>query len=519
MRLHACSALLVFFGCLSSGSANAEIALCRFDPHDLLFAGTIPQQTRCLLRKVKPQGAGSTVQPIPAFLETRVGAPVEIDADELDAYLDRNGIGRAEIGGSPHDPLSQATGLDGVTRPALYFVIHDTSAPEFAQSSGFPGNIDTGHSANRVGPGFWTAVSKRVNTIVSRTGASHTFVDFGANRSLPGVKLEQSNFAGHAKGRFLHVENIQPRLKPSGTWAHIAPDPGFTDAQLTRLALMYAAASVRSGTWLVPAFHFNIDHEIAPNVHAHDDPQNFDLALWVGKIEAVANTVSATGAARPAPLPTSPINEISCASAPFTAVLNRGKPVSVPLPANGTLFGEGHYVTTQDGPYSTGNYPKPMSPQPAGYPPPVQCNEAIDAHLERSLQLYRQYDAAATRARLYTDKWASWWTPQEGGACGQGSVGDHQLKELTPEWEMWFFTMNWVPDEKPARGTRFLISANDRHVVAISGYETGPGGADKLGGVTREVHGWLGTNNSSDVTVAYLADQDTPAGPAVCRDE
>ena len=61
-----------------------------------------------------------------------------------------------------------------------------------------------------------------------------------------------------------------------------SPSPGFTAQQLDRLALLYVAASVRRGQWLLPAFHAAIDAGI-PN--AHDDPQNFDLDGWLASLE------------------------------------------------------------------------------------------------------------------------------------------------------------------------------------------------------------------------------------------
>jgi hypothetical protein len=54
----------------------------------------------------------------------------------------------------------------------------------------------------------------------------------------------------------------------------VAPRPGFTPAQYDRLALLYVAASVRHGRWLIPAFHAVLDSYFA---EGHDDPQNFDM--------------------------------------------------------------------------------------------------------------------------------------------------------------------------------------------------------------------------------------------------
>jgi hypothetical protein len=69
----------------------------------------------------------------------------------------------------------------------------------------------------------------------------------------------------------------------------IAPDPGLTDAQLERLALVYLAASVRSGKWLIPAYHSPIDLGFPD---AHDDPQNFNLQTWTTKLRALIDEIS-----------------------------------------------------------------------------------------------------------------------------------------------------------------------------------------------------------------------------------
>ena len=56
------------------------------------------------------------------------------------------------------------------------------------------------------------------------------------------------------------------------------------DAQLERLALIYVVASVRTGNWLIPAYHSSIDLGFPDR---HDDPQNFDLDRWAMKLQKV----------------------------------------------------------------------------------------------------------------------------------------------------------------------------------------------------------------------------------------
>lgn len=85
----------------------------------------------------------------------------------------------------------------------------------------------------------------------------------------------------------IHIELIQPRRRdPNGPPKNdlIAPVPGFTDKQYERLALLYVCASVRRGTWMIPAYHSAIDAGIKG---AHDDPQNFLLEKFAEKLNAL----------------------------------------------------------------------------------------------------------------------------------------------------------------------------------------------------------------------------------------
>jgi hypothetical protein len=67
--------------------------------------------------------------------------------------------------------------------------------------------------------------------------------------------------------------------------------------------------------------------------------------------------------------------------------------------------------------------------------------------------------------------------------------------------ERWMMNMMWAPGIRPAHGTKFLLSALGRNVVVVAGHETGPAGEQFLGGVTCEVHRWLGTDADSLIEV------------------
>ncbi|MDR4306624.1 hypothetical protein IHQ68_08340 [Chelatococcus sambhunathii] len=264
--------------CGLAGGEAAPIGGCAFDAQTQSFKGAAVAQATCLLRKVKPKGSGATVQPIPDWLKSNVDQPVTVDREKLKAYLSARQINAKDVG---------LSGAIGVAPKLRYFVIHDTSWPEIAQSAGFPANIDaSSYSGNKLAN--WTGkIRQRVNAMVARDGASEVFQAWGATRPLPATKLEQTNLAGiGSRAVFVHVENVQPRLKPTNSFAWIAPDPGLSPAQEERLALAYVVASFAAGRWLVPAYHFNIDEGL-PN--GHDDPQGGDLASWVQKVENIAS--------------------------------------------------------------------------------------------------------------------------------------------------------------------------------------------------------------------------------------
>lgn len=110
---------------------------------------------------------------------------------------------------------------------------------------------------------------------------------------LLSARAERYNAAASSLRQVAHVENIQPRIKPVGSWAWRAPSPGFSPAQQRRLAEAYLVASLRSGRWLIPAFHYNIDKG-GPTGEPHDDPQEFDLNAWAVHVQAVEDQMRET---------------------------------------------------------------------------------------------------------------------------------------------------------------------------------------------------------------------------------
>jgi hypothetical protein len=238
---------------------------CRFDPAAMQFAGSPLDQARCLLRHVNPGGSAVEEQDLPPTLALSIGQTVSISLEKLAAELRHERI-----------PLPVATPVSETLdhHRALYFVIHDTSSP-WIRSEPFPQDLNRQSRFNDVAQFLGKdAVAHLFNDREGKVTVGHD-LEVGWRAT----KLER-NIGETVRGRFIHVENVQPRRQdlvgPSPN-DRIAPIPGFTGPQYRTLGLLYVLASARAGTWLIPAFHANIDRGIA---HAHDDPQQFDLAVF-----------------------------------------------------------------------------------------------------------------------------------------------------------------------------------------------------------------------------------------------
>lgn len=268
---------------------------CPFNRNTLSFLGDAVSQARCLLRKVMPFGnVGSTPASLPAILESIVGRPCDVTRAQLAGYLASHGIHTSEIGGELDQPVSSTDGDVAPATHARYFMIHDTSTPHrdghfTAATAIFPPSINTtAWSGNNLS----NAVGMTTHVMLARTGESATSNNY--RTAMRATKRERLEVPGHPnalRGLFLHHELVQPRLLNNSNLDEFSPDPGFTPGQYERLAVCYHAAAVRSGTFLIPAFHCVLDMEIPDG---HDDPQHFDLAAWGAALQAVRAAILGT---------------------------------------------------------------------------------------------------------------------------------------------------------------------------------------------------------------------------------
>ncbi len=259
---------------------------CEFDKTKLSFKGNAIAQARCLLRPLSIYGAaGDELKELPQPLEKLIGKKVKVDKTKLREYLKSNNIKEEDLGGLLDSKLSFAKLSDGKTVQARYFMLHDVSTPNYLEKP-FPENINTADWLLNDLEKRWRNV-KVAHVFINRLGNSVTTVDFGSVLSEKnfGTKFARDILKADAKGLQIHVEMVQPRRShPDGFKGNdgIAPDPGFTQAQYDRLALVYLSASLRKNEWLIPSYHATMDAGIK---NAHDDPQNFNLEQWATSLD------------------------------------------------------------------------------------------------------------------------------------------------------------------------------------------------------------------------------------------
>ncbi|MGE3150165.1 MAG: hypothetical protein AB7K04_13955 [Pseudorhodoplanes sp.] len=272
---------------------------CNFDVGTLSFEGDPVQQAKCLVTKVEPFGKlGERRETLPDSL-ANVGTATGLPAREaLRELLEERGLGTT-LGARLPDPVSHAHDNDPLSRSATYFLIHDTSAPNF-RNRRWPADVNTDPGINRLARYACANKIERAHVFINRMGEIFQPHDF----SVPwrATKFEMAvEFGSALKGLTLHVELVQPRMPEPGRGRsndYRAPSPGFPPAQYDALALVYTVASVRAGFWLIPVFHAVIDEGI---YNKHDDPQNFELDDFAASLAKLRENLSAIRVSEPKP--------------------------------------------------------------------------------------------------------------------------------------------------------------------------------------------------------------------------
>ncbi len=285
-------------GFLSKNFAVADVIKCQIVSTSKISS---VDQAKCLLRQPKIFGnVGPVLTSLPSPLDQLLTKPtIDLTKEQFRKYLVANSIQEKDIGGSLDNPVSRTNNNDANSELARYFIIHDTSTPNYGNQS-FPGDINQESWEYNNFDKYASGDKSPAHIIINRLGKSVTRKSF--NTPWRSTQFESNKNCGvdKCKGLFLAVELIQPRqCKPKSGQTKcsvpfndaIAPDPGFTQAQLKRLAIVYVAASVRRGKWLIPTFHVALDYGIPG---AHDDPQNFILEKWTEQLNQVLTEIRAS---------------------------------------------------------------------------------------------------------------------------------------------------------------------------------------------------------------------------------
>jgi hypothetical protein len=259
---------------------------CSFDPATLSYQGEPIEQAKCLMRSMdQSRNLGPPLDDLPPALTSRIGQDTGLPSREaLSTFLSGQNL-EWDFAAHLWQPLARARDNDPDSPSARYFVIHDTSGPNYGHRS-FPDDIDGASKINNLSNFRCTDNWELAHIIVNRFGGMLLGHDFGT--PWRATKFERAkDFNGALKGLFVHTELIQPRRAAPGFGRHNdagTPTPAFTAAQYDRLALLYTIASARAEHWLIPAFHAAIDADIR---NGHDDPRNFDVDSFAASIDAL----------------------------------------------------------------------------------------------------------------------------------------------------------------------------------------------------------------------------------------
>jgi Protein of unknown function (DUF3141) len=119
---------------------------CGFDQATMSFHGDGVEQTRCLMRGMdETRNLGPQMAMMPAPLADRVGNEAGLPTREaLSTYLSKLDL-EWDFAQYLWLPVSRANDNDPTAPMARYFVIHDTSGPNFGHRA-FPEEVDNGNS-------------------------------------------------------------------------------------------------------------------------------------------------------------------------------------------------------------------------------------------------------------------------------------------------------------------------------------------------------------------------------------
>src|SRR5579862_6736761 len=222
--------------------------ICDFNLDSLAYRGTPQEQAKCLMRgEDETRNLGPPLENLPDALASRVGRDTGLPSREtLSSYLSKQDL-ETDFAANLWQPVSRAEDNNPEAPPANYFVIHDTSGPNYGHRA-FPDDIDSTASLNNLNNFVCSDGWGKAHVVVNRSGEMLLDHDFAT--PWRETKFERAvDFVGTLKGLFLHVEMIQPRRSAPGHSRRNdaqPPNPAFTTVTTTRWVSMPRALAAAS---------------------------------------------------------------------------------------------------------------------------------------------------------------------------------------------------------------------------------------------------------------------------------
>ena len=147
-----------------------SMGVCAFDPETLSYAGTPVQQAMCLMRGMDvSRNLLPRLSSLPAPLANRIGQTTGLPSRAtLSNYLAQQGL-EGDLGDYLWLPVSRARNNDLGSPMARYFVIHDTSGPNYGHRA-FPDDIDQSPKLNDLRNFYCPDGWSKAHVFISRTG-------------------------------------------------------------------------------------------------------------------------------------------------------------------------------------------------------------------------------------------------------------------------------------------------------------------------------------------------------------
>ena len=202
---------------------------CAFDQTTLSFHGDGVEQARCLMRGMdETRNLGAQMAMMPAPLADRVGNEAGLPTREaLSTYLSKLDL-EWDFAQYLWLPISRANDNDPTAPMARYFVIHDTSGPNFGHRA-FPEEVDNGNSKiNSLNKFRCSDGWGKAHVVINRSG------DMLLNHELDipwrETKFEQAaNFTGALKGLLpaRRADSAAALFRSRPPQRCAKPEPGF----------------------------------------------------------------------------------------------------------------------------------------------------------------------------------------------------------------------------------------------------------------------------------------------------